>query len=80
MAATPVESAKKKLTYKEQREFETIEDRINEFELKIDQITNDMNEAGDDFGKLADLQKELDENNQKLEETMDRWADLSERA
>lgn len=80
LAATPVESAKKKLTYKEQREFETIEDRINEFELKIDQITNDMNEAGDDFGKLADLQKELDENNQKLEETMDRWADLSERA
>lgn len=74
------EQSKKKLTYKEQREFETIEDRINDFELKIEKITSDMNEAGDDFGKLADLQKELDENNQKLEETMDRWADLSERA
>lgn len=71
---------KKKLTYNEQREFETIEDKISGFEMKIEEITTAMNEAGDDFGQLADLQKELDAQNQALEQALERWEELSERA
>ena len=37
-----------------------------------------MNVSGDDFTKLADLQKELDETNDALEAKMTRWEELSE--
>lgn len=69
---------KKKLSYNEQKEWETIEDDIALLESKIDELTEAMNHQGDDFTKLQDLQKEIDQTEQALEEKMTRWEYLSE--
>ncbi|MDT2674162.1 ABC-F family ATP-binding cassette domain-containing protein [Enterococcus dongliensis] len=69
---------KKKLSYKEQKEWETIEDDIALLESTIDELTEAMNHQGDDFTKLQDLQKEIDQTEQALEEKMTRWEYLSE--
>lgn len=69
---------KKKLSYNEQKEWETIEDDIALLEGKIDELTEAMNHQGDDFTKLQDLQKEIDQTEQALEEKMARWEYLSE--
>lgn len=69
---------KKKLSYNEQKEWETIEDDIALLESKIDELTEAMNHQGDDFTKLQDLQKEIDQTEQDLDEKMNRWEYLSE--
>lgn len=69
---------KKKLTWSEQKEWETIEDEMAALETKISEIEVDMTTQGDDFTKLGDLQKELDETNEALENKMLRWEELSE--
>lgn len=69
---------KKKLSYNEQKEWETIEDDIALLEGKIDELSESMNHQGDDFTKLQDLQKEIDQTEQTLEEKMNRWEYLSE--
>ncbi|REC31437.1 multidrug ABC transporter ATP-binding protein [Enterococcus pseudoavium] len=69
---------KKKLSYNEQKEWESIEDDIALLEEKIDELTEAMNHQGDDFTKLQDLQKEIDLTEQTLEEKMTRWEYLSE--
>jgi ATP-binding cassette subfamily F protein uup len=70
---------KKKLTYTEQKEWETIEDDIAALEERIPPIEAAMVENGADFGKLSELQRELDDVNAKLEAKMARWEELSER-
>lgn len=77
--AEPAKPKKKKLTWSEQKEWETIEDDIAALEEKMSQIEADMVENGADFGKLSDLQRELDATNTALEEKMMRWEELSER-
>ncbi|OJG19220.1 ABC transporter ATP-binding protein [Enterococcus canis] len=80
-AAVTVEATakvKKKLTYKEQQEWATIEEDIAQLEEKITQLTADMNKTGSDFGKLQDLQQQVDTNEQTLEEKLARWEYLSE--
>lgn len=72
-------SKKKKLTWSEQKEWETIEDEMASLENKISEIEVDMTTQGDDFTKLGDLQKALDETNETLENKMLRWEELSER-
>jgi len=69
---------KKKLSYNEQKEWETIEDDIALLENKIEELTEAMNHQGDDFTKLQDIQKEIDQTEQNLEEKMTRWEYLSE--
>lgn len=69
---------KKKLSYNEQKEWETIEDDIALLENKIEELTEAMNHQGDDFTKLQDLQKEIDQTEQNLDEKMNRWEYLSE--
>ena len=41
-------------------------------------MTEAMNHQGDDFTKLQDLQKEIDQTEQDLDEKMNRWEYLSE--
>ncbi|MGX2944915.1 ABC-F family ATP-binding cassette domain-containing protein [Enterococcus alishanensis] len=75
---TKEKSKKKKLSYNEQKEWATIEDRIAKLEEKIEQLTEDMNHQGEDFSKLQSLQKEIDQTEIDLEEQMNRWEYLSE--
>ncbi|MFL1695555.1 ABC-F family ATP-binding cassette domain-containing protein [Weissella kandleri] len=80
--ATTVKQAptKKKLTYMEQKEFAGIEGEIAKLESQLETITNAMNKQGSDFAKLSELQAQFDACNQELNQKMDRWAELSERA
>lgn len=77
-APVAAEPAKKKLTWNEKKEWETIEDDIAKLEARQGEITTDMAANGSDFGKLSDLQRELDEVEATLEEKMERWEYLSE--
>ncbi|OTN90442.1 ABC transporter ATP-binding protein [Enterococcus sp. 7E2_DIV0204] len=70
--------AKTKLTYMEQREWETIETDIAHLEEQSAKITEGMNHQGDDFTKLQQLQTELARVEEELDEKMERWEYLSE--
>ncbi|GGI64516.1 ABC transporter ATP-binding protein [Enterococcus alcedinis] len=75
---TPIQKEKKKLSYMEQREWETIEDKIGSLEEAIEQLTQEMNNQGSDFTKLQKIQQEITEKETMLEEKMNRWEYLSE--
>ena len=72
--------AKTKFSYKEQQEFDTIDDKIEQTETKLAQIKIDMEKNASDFVKLAELTKEEERLNSLLEELMERWAYLNELA
>lgn len=69
---------KKKLSYMEQKEWETIEDEIAELEEKILLLQEEMNHQGDNFTRLQELQNDVSETEAQLEEKMARWEYLSE--
>ncbi|MCI1903726.1 MAG: ABC-F family ATP-binding cassette domain-containing protein [Enterococcaceae bacterium] len=73
-------SDKRRMNYQEKKEWATIEEEIDILEEKAADIQAAMNETGADFGKLAELQKDLEETNHTLEEKMARWEYLSELA
>ena len=75
---TPAAPAKKKLTYHEKKEWETIEDDITELETRLQAIPDEMAKFGTDYVKLGELQKEQDQLEAALEEKMLRWEYLSE--
>lgn len=77
-AVSPQPKEKKKLSYLEQNEWETIEDEIAGLEEKQAELTEAMNHQGSDFTKLSELQKQLADVEAQLEEKMDRWEYLSE--
>lgn len=72
------QSTKKKLTYNEKKEWETIETDIEKLENRINEIHDEMATFGTDYVKLGDLQQELDQLNKDLENKMDRWEYLSD--
>ena len=78
VAADAKHKVKTKLTYMEQKEWATIEADIEQLEMKVNELTEAMNHQGADFDKLAALQRDLDETQAQLEQTMDRWEYLSE--
>ncbi|MBJ8349377.1 ABC-F family ATP-binding cassette domain-containing protein [Streptococcus sp. CSL7508-lung] len=72
------ETVKKRMSYFEKQEWETIEDAIEQLEESITQIEKQMLEASSDYSQLAKLQKELDENNEDLLEKYERYDYLSQ--
>ncbi len=71
---------KLKFTYKEQKEYETIEADIAGLEEKIAKIDGDIVKNARDFGKLNELTKQKEDLEQQLEEKMERWVYLEELA
>ena len=69
---------KKRMSYNEQKEFETIEDDIAKVESRLEEITNEMNNTGSDFEKAQKLMEEESELNEKLEHLIERWTYLTE--
>ncbi|MFD1671606.1 ABC-F family ATP-binding cassette domain-containing protein [Agrilactobacillus yilanensis] len=77
--SVPEKAKKQKLTYKEQKEYETIEADLEKLDQKITDLKATMAAtAGSDYLQLADLQHQIDQLNQTVDEKMDRWAYLSE--
>lgn len=69
---------KLKFSYKEQKEFETIDEDIANCEAAIDKLESDINKQGSNFVKLQELFKEKGEMEGKLEHLMERWEYLNE--
>lgn len=78
----PLKSKKKtvKFTYNEQREFETIDERVMELEEKVSWLNEQVNLHGADFIALEKILGEKKSADEELEEAMERWAYLHELA
>lgn len=73
---------KLKFTFKEQREFETIDEDIEKLEERIASLEEEMMKNATNSGKLREIVEEKEEAEKALEEKMDRWVylnDLAER-
>ena len=75
--STKVREEKKRMTYFEKQEWESIEAHIEALEERISEIEAAMQENGSDFTRLSQLQQELDEQNEKLLEKYERYEYLS---
>lgn len=71
-------SAKLKFSYKEQREYEVIEDEIAALEEKIEALEADILKAATNFVKLYELTDEKEKTQQMLDEKMNRWMYLED--
>ena len=80
-AAKPAEEpAKKKMTYGERLELERLDQEIARSEAELKMLGAEINQCGSDFTRLADLTKQQEGVQQKLDEMVERWAYLSELA
>lgn len=74
----PEREKKLKFTYKEQKEYETIESEVAELEEKIENIDREMEKYATNFYELNRLTQEKEEVERRLQEKMDRWFYLEE--
>ena len=74
------QTKKLKMSYKEEKEFETIENDIATLEQQIEDTDNEMLKAANDFVKLGELSAQKEELQKELEHKMDRWMYLEELA
>lgn len=69
---------KLKFTYKEQKEFETIDEDIASKENFLEEIEKKINSCGSDFVKLQELFSEKEKAEGELELLLERWEYLNE--
>ena len=74
------QTKKLKMSYKEEKEFETIESDIATLEQQIEDTDNEMLKAANDFVKLGELSAKKEDLQKELEHKMDRWIYLEELA
>lgn len=67
-----------RMTSKEKRELETIDDDMEQIQNAIDEVDKQMQDASDDFIKLQELGDKRGMLEQQLEEKMERWMYLNE--
>ena len=72
--------SKLKFSYKEQREYETIDDDIAALEAKIEKLDADIMANATNSGKLNELTQEKEAAEAELEEKMERWVYLNDLA
>ena len=73
---------KLKFSYKEQKEFETIDEDIEKLEEKITELEEQISKCATDFIKLNELMQEKEKTEAELSDKMERWVylnDLAER-
>ncbi len=69
---------KRRLSYKEQKEWDEIEDKIAAKEEEIERLTAEIERAGSDYSKAHTLSMEQEKANDDLNELLERWTELSE--
>jgi ABC transport system ATP-binding/permease protein len=70
--------AKRRLSYKEQKEWEEIEDKIAALETKLQEISLEMEQSASDYEKVQALASEHEKLSAELDALLERWAELSE--
>jgi ABC transport system ATP-binding/permease protein len=76
----PEKEKKKRMTFKEKKEWEEIDEIIEKTETRLEEIAVEMGKTGSDFTKAQELMKLEEELNEKLEYLMERWEYLAELA
>lgn len=83
-APTETEGAQKqrkpKFSFKEEREYQIIDDEIAALEAKVAACTRDMAEAASDYIRLQALMVQMEQLKAQLEEKTERWVYLNELA
>ncbi|ANQ63605.1 ABC-F family ATP-binding cassette domain-containing protein [Staphylococcus equorum] len=69
---------KKGLSFKEKQEYETIIERIETTEQRLESIDEEMIVASSDYAKIKELTEEQRRLNQTYEDDMARWSELEE--
>lgn len=69
---------KRKLSYQEQRDWDTIEERIAKLEETVEQLAVELEAAGADYERAQQLSEEQQRAEQELEAAIERWSELSE--
>lgn len=67
-----------KMTYSEQREFETINDKIEKLEALIAEAEAEISSIASDYVRLQELTESKEKMESELDEAMDRWVYLNE--
>ncbi len=75
----PQKPRSNKLSFKELREFEAIEQRIAETEKRLPEIDAELAASASDAGRVHELFVEQQTLNERLEADLERWAELAER-
>lgn len=71
---------KLKFSYKEQKEFETIDENIEKLEEKIAELEEQISKCATDFIKLNELMQEKEKTEAELSDKMERWVYLNDLA
>lgn len=69
---------KLRFTYKEQKEFETIDNVIGELERKVRELNEEILKNATNSAKLSELMQRKEQTEQELDEKMERWMYLNE--
>ena len=69
---------KLRFSFKEQREYETIDGEIAQLEERIEKLDADMERNATNSAKLSELLHEKEKTEKELEEKMERWVYLNE--
>lgn len=67
-------------SYKEQKEFETIDEDIEKLEEKIAELEEQISKCATDFVKLNELMQEKEKTEDELSDKMERWVYLNDLA
>lgn len=74
------QNRKLKFSYKEQREYETIEDEISELEEKLEELDRETEKNATDYVRLREIAECREETEALLMEKMERWEYLEDLA
>lgn len=77
-SSKPEPQRTRRLTYKEQQEYDAIEDKIASLEEQLTHVQAEMAKCGSDFVYLQQLIKDQTRLEEELQAALDRWAELSE--
>jgi ATP-binding cassette subfamily F protein uup len=77
---TPEPEGPRRLSYRERRELSTLEQRIEKLEARKASLSEQINQAGDDYQRYEALAAELAELDAELDAAVERWAELAELA
>lgn len=78
VAKVKPKNTKLKFTFKEQREFDSIDEEISAVEAKIEKIESDLISNASDYAKLQTLSDEKEGLEMQLLEKMERWEYLND--
>ena len=77
--AKPKDAYALKFTFKEKRDFETIEDTIAALEEKLESLEKEIDRNSSNYSRVTELMAEQEKTQTELEQAMERWMYLQEK-